>query len=137
MTPEPISCEESLRALAKLSAAELESSRALTDHLSGCADCNRVATVVLERERALSLALDSTLGSHERRVAASLRTETIEFSCLTPQQAESLIEPYVRTNGHGIYFTPGIKGVTVRALPAEIARSRQLLRDFDLRARMQ
>ncbi|MBA3646070.1 MAG: hypothetical protein H0W63_07805 [Gemmatimonadaceae bacterium] len=180
MTPEPISCEQSLKALATLSAAELESSRALSDHAAACPDCARVAGIVLERERSLALAidslaprgdpaviagraaiaaqrrgtahlvkwilfaamaatawfaLDSTIGTHERSVAASLKTETIRFSCLTPQQAESLIEPYVRTNGHAIYFIPGIQGVTVRAMPAEIERSKTLIHEFDLQMR--
>jgi hypothetical protein len=178
--PDNISCEESLKALATLSAAEIQTSRLLTRHAETCPDCSRVTAVVLQRERSLAVALDSltprsdparladtialaaerhstarfikwllvaamavtawfgldsTIGAHERKLAA-LRTETLPLSCLTPQQAVSIIEPYVRADGHGIYFTNGVKAVTVRALPIELERARRVIADEELRTAM-
>lgn len=179
--PESITCEQSLKALATLSAAEIQSSRLIAQHTQTCSDCSRVASVVLERERSLGLALDSlspradpariadtvslaaerhatarfikwllvgamgatawfaldsTIGDHERKVAA-LRTETFPLKCLSPQQAEGLIEPYIRADGHGIYFTNGVAAVTVRALPSELAQAKRLIDDAQLRSAME
>lgn len=80
--------------------------------------------------------LDDTLGTRERSAAAANRVETIRFECLTPAQAEGLIEPYVRSNGHGIYTPPeGIRGITIRAQPTEIGKARQLITEFDAQMR--
>jgi type II secretory pathway component GspD/PulD (secretin) len=177
MMPEPFTCEQSLRALASLPAAEIQSNRALARHAEACPDCSRVAAVVLERERSLALALDSlrprtdparladtvalaaerhgtarfvkwlliaamaatawfaldnTIGEHERKIA-DLRTETFQLNCLSPEQAEGLIEPYLRADGHGIYFTNGVNSVTVRARPTELVRARQVISDAQIR----
>jgi len=61
-----------------------------------------------------------------------LRTETITLSCLSPQQAGDIINPYVRSGGSR-YFIPssGIAAITVRAMPDEIAKSRTLIRKFE------
>lgn len=63
---------------------------------------------------------------------ATLRTETIPLSCLSPQQAADIINPYVRARG-STYYVPssGISAITVRALPSELAKSRNLIRVFE------
>jgi hypothetical protein len=64
--------------------------------------------------------------------ASSLRTETIPLSCLSPQQAADIINPYVRSRG-STYYTPttGIAAITIRGTAAEIAKSRDLLHEFE------
>jgi len=66
-------------------------------------------------------------GSH-----SALRTETIPLSCLSPQQAADIINPYVRERGSA-YWLPssGISAITVRGTAAELAKSRHLIRDFE------
>src|SRR6185295_20295374 len=46
--------------------------------------------------------------------ATALRTETIQLSCLSPEQAGEIISPYVRSHG-SVYYTPssGISVITV------------------------
>lgn len=63
---------------------------------------------------------------------ATLRTETIALSCLSPQQAADIINPYVRSRG-STYYVPssGISAITVRALPWELDKSRNLIRTFE------
>ena len=63
---------------------------------------------------------------------STLRTETIGLSCLSPQQAGEIIEPYLRSGGSVYYISsPGISAITVRATVAELSRVRQLIREFD------
>lgn len=59
-------------------------------------------------------------------------TETIALTCLSPQQAGDIIEPYIRGQ-RSRYFTPtsGISTITVRGTPAELATSRELIRQFE------
>jgi hypothetical protein len=61
-----------------------------------------------------------------------LRTETMPLTCLSPQQAADIINPYVRSRG-STYFVPtsGISAITVRGTPDELARSRNLIREFE------
>jgi hypothetical protein len=61
-----------------------------------------------------------------------LRTETIALTCLSPAQAADIINPYVRSHG-STYYTPtsGISAITVRGTGEELARSRDLIRDFE------
>jgi hypothetical protein len=61
-----------------------------------------------------------------------LRTETIQLSCLSPQQAGDIINPYIRSN-HSNYWVPksGISAITVRATPDELAKSRNLILEFE------
>ena len=63
---------------------------------------------------------------------AALRTETMQLSCLSPQQAGDIITPYIRSDG-GTYYIPssGISAITVRGTPAELAKSRNLIEDFE------
>ena len=61
-----------------------------------------------------------------------LRTETIALRCLSPQQAADIINPYVRSHGSTYYMpTSGISAITVRGTADELARSRDLIRDFE------
>jgi type II secretory pathway component GspD/PulD (secretin) len=63
---------------------------------------------------------------------STLVTETIPLSCLSPQQAADIIDPYVRTHG-SLYFVPtsGISAITVRGTAAQLAKSRDLIREFE------
>jgi hypothetical protein len=61
-----------------------------------------------------------------------LRTETMPLTCLSPQQAADIINPYIRESG-SIYFVPasGISAITVRGTPEELAKSRDLINRFE------
>ena len=63
---------------------------------------------------------------------ATLRTETMNLSCLSPQQAADIIDPYVRSN-RSRYYIPasGIAAITVRGTPDELAKSRTLIHKFE------
>ena len=62
----------------------------------------------------------------------ALRTETIPLTCLSPQQAADIINPYVRGPGSK-YWLPssGISAITVQANASELGRSRALIREFE------
>jgi hypothetical protein len=64
--------------------------------------------------------------------ASALRTETITLTCLSPEQAADIINPYVRSRG-SVYYTPssGISVITVRGTAREIERSRSLLHELE------
>ncbi len=66
------------------------------------------------------------------RNASTLRTETMQLSCLTPRQAADIINPYVRSRG-STYYVPstGIAAITVRGRPDELAKSRDLIAHFE------
>lgn len=61
-----------------------------------------------------------------------LRTETIQLSCLSPEQAGDIINPYVRSQ-HSTFYVPrsGISAITVRGTPVEIEKSKSLLHQFE------
>lgn len=63
---------------------------------------------------------------------ATLLTETIPLKCLSPRQAADIIDPYVRTHG-SLYFIPtsGISAITVRGTPAQLNKSKDLIREFE------
>jgi len=66
----------------------------------------------------------------ERR--ESLRTETIPLTCLSPEQAADIINPYVRSRGSTYYIgSSGVPAITVRGTPAELAKSYELIRQFE------
>jgi hypothetical protein len=66
------------------------------------------------------------------RNASTLRTETIQLSCLSPAQASDIINPYVRHRGSTFYIpSSGIAAITVRGTPDELAKSRDLIREFE------
>jgi type II secretory pathway component GspD/PulD (secretin) len=63
---------------------------------------------------------------------SSLRTETISLSCLSPQQAADIINPYVRSHGSTYYLpTSDISAITVRGTASEIAKSKELIDQFE------
>lgn len=68
----------------------------------------------------------------DMRIASELRTETMPLSCLSPQQAADIINPYVRSHG-SVYYLPssGISAITVRGRPDELAKSRDLIAHFE------
>jgi type II secretory pathway component GspD/PulD (secretin) len=63
---------------------------------------------------------------------STLLTETIPLSCLSPQQAADIIDPYLRTHG-SLYFVPksGISAITVRGTAAQLSKSKDLIRNFE------
>ena len=64
--------------------------------------------------------------------ASALRTETLALSCLSPQQAADIINPYVRRRGSTYYLpSSGIAAITVRGTPDELAKSRDLIAHFE------
>jgi len=64
--------------------------------------------------------------------AGGLRTETVQLSCLSPQQAADIINPYVKSHG-SVYYIPssGISAITVRGTAEEVAKSRTLINRFE------
>jgi hypothetical protein len=64
--------------------------------------------------------------------ASRLRTETIALKCLSPEQAADIINPYVRSHGSNYYIgNSGVAAITVRGTADELARSRDLIRQFE------
>ncbi|HEV7389009.1 MAG TPA: hypothetical protein VGN73_10375 [Gemmatimonadaceae bacterium] len=66
------------------------------------------------------------------RPESSLRTVTIPLTCLSPEQAGDIINPYVRSR-HSAYFvgSSGVGAITVRGTADEIAKSKDLIRQFE------
>jgi hypothetical protein len=62
----------------------------------------------------------------------NLLTETIPLTCLSPEQAGDIDDPYLRTRG-SIYYIgkSGIPAITVRGTAAQVAKSKQLIRAFE------
>ena len=72
------------------------------------------------------------LNHADSNMSSTLRTETIPLSCLSPQQAADIINPYVRSRGSTYYVpTSGISAITVRGNATEVAKYRNLIRDFE------
>jgi len=72
------------------------------------------------------------LNRADMRTGSALHTETMQLSCLSPKQAADIINPYVRTDGSAYYLpSSGISAITVRGTPEELAKSRDLLREFE------
>jgi len=81
---------------------------------------------------AASLTIIPALNVADARRVTRLGTETISLTCLSPQQAADIINPYVRSNGSTYYIpTTGIFAITVRATWVELAKVRHLLHDFE------
>jgi hypothetical protein len=80
---------------------------------------------------AASLTVIPALNRADSSVSAQ-RTETIQLSCLSPKQAADIINPYVRSHG-SMYFIPssGLAAITVRGTSLELAKSRDLIRQFE------
>ena len=59
---------------------------------------------------------------------AGVRTETMQLSCLSPQQAGDIVRPYI----HLVSIpTSGISAITVRGTPDELAKSRNMILEFE------
>jgi hypothetical protein len=72
------------------------------------------------------------LNDADSRHASSLRTETIQLSCLSPQQAGDIISPYVRSHGSTFYVpSSGIRAITVRGNVTELSRARDIISQFE------
>ena len=81
---------------------------------------------------AASLTIIPALNKADSRQAASLRTETIPLSCLSPQQAGDIISPYVRSQGSSFYVpNSGIRAITVRGNVYEISSAREIIGQFE------
>lgn len=81
---------------------------------------------------AASLTVIPALNRADANIALRLRTETMQLSCLSPQQAADIINPYVRSHGSTYYIlSTGISAITVRGTPEELAKSRNLIHDFE------
>jgi type II secretory pathway component GspD/PulD (secretin) len=81
---------------------------------------------------ASALTIIPALNQSDINVASTLHTETIQLSCLSPQQAGDIINPYIRSHG-SIYYLPttGISAITVRGTREELSKSRNLIHDFE------
>jgi hypothetical protein len=72
------------------------------------------------------------LNHADATTSSTLRTETISLRCLSPQQAADIINPYVRSRGSTYYVpTSGISAITVRGNASEVAKSRNLIGEFE------
>jgi hypothetical protein len=61
-----------------------------------------------------------------------VRTETMQLSCLSPQQAGDIITPYIRSKPGRISIpSSGIGAITVTGTPDELAKSRNLILEFE------
>jgi hypothetical protein len=81
---------------------------------------------------AASVTVVPALNRADANIATRLQTETMQLSCLSPQQAADIINPYVRSHGSTYYIpTTGISAITVRGTAEERAKSRNLIHDFE------
>src|SRR5438132_10296340 len=68
----------------------------------------------------------------EKGSRIALHTETMPLSCLSPQQAGDIINPYIRSHGSAYYLpSSGISAITVRGTAIELVRARNLIREFE------
>ncbi|HEY3745601.1 MAG TPA: hypothetical protein VGL17_05125 [Gemmatimonadaceae bacterium] len=69
---------------------------------------------------------------HTDSPPSELRTESMQLTCLSPQQAADLINPYVRSHGSNWYIPKsGISVITIRGTGDELAKSRDLIAQFE------
>jgi hypothetical protein len=81
---------------------------------------------------AAALTVIPALNQSDVNIATALHTETMQLSCLSPQQAADIINPYVRSHGSTYYIpTTGISAITVRGTREELSKSRNLIHDFE------
>jgi len=81
---------------------------------------------------AAALTVIPALNQSDVNIASALHTETMQLSCLSPQQAADIINPYVRSHGSTYYIpTTGISAITVRGTRDELSKSRNLIHDFE------
>jgi hypothetical protein len=81
---------------------------------------------------AAALTVVPAMNNADVNLASALHTETMQLSCLSPQQAADIINPYVRSHGSTYYLpTTGISAITVRGTRQELLKSRNLIHDFE------
>jgi hypothetical protein len=81
---------------------------------------------------AASLTIFPELIHDDTRGTSELRTETMQLTCLSPQQAADIINPYVRSHGSNWYIPKsGLSVITVRGNGDELAKSRDLIAQFE------
>jgi hypothetical protein len=81
---------------------------------------------------AASLTIIPALNHADARLASELRTETMQLTCLSPEQAGGIISPYVRSHGSTFYIpSGGLSAITVRGTATELAKSRDLIAQFE------
>jgi hypothetical protein len=81
---------------------------------------------------AASLTIVPAMNEADARTGSELYTETMQLSCLSPQQAADIISPYVRSHGSAYYLpTSGISAITVRGNGEELGKSRDLISKFE------
>jgi hypothetical protein len=89
-----------------------------------------VATVWIAAWLTIIPALD--VGDARRIASVRLHTETLPLTCLSPQQAADIINPYIRGHGSAYYIpSTGISAITVRATWEELSKARNLIHDFE------
>lgn len=93
--------------------------------LSGAA---LIATVWIALWLTIIPALNNADASH----LMTLRTETVQLSCMSPQQAGDIISPYVRSHGSTFYVpSSGIRAITIRGNADEIRNARRVIDQFE------
>jgi hypothetical protein len=81
---------------------------------------------------AASLTIIPELNHADARLASELRTETMQLTCLSPEQAGGIISPYVRSHGSTFYIpSGGLSAITVRGTGDELAKSRDIIAQFE------
>ena len=81
---------------------------------------------------AASLTIIPQLNHADARLDSELRTETMQLTCLSPQQAGDIINPYVRSHGSSYYIpSSGISAITVRGTRSELAKTQDLIAEFE------
>jgi hypothetical protein len=79
-----------------------------------------------------SLTIVPRMNEADARAGSELYTETMQLSCLSPQQAADIINPYVRSQGSAYYLpSSGISAITVRGNWQELGKSRELISKFE------
>ena len=84
-------------------------------------------TIAVAAQLTVIPAMNRDEASHSTR----LLTELIPLACLSPEQAAEIISPHLRSNG-SVYYVPtsGIAAITVRGTRDEVAKSRELIDQF-------
>ncbi|HEV7596473.1 MAG TPA: hypothetical protein VGO33_15875 [Gemmatimonadaceae bacterium] len=81
---------------------------------------------------AAALTVVPAMNDADVNIANALHTETMQLSCLSPQQAADIINPYVRSHGSTYYLpTTDISAITIRGTRQELLKSRNLIHDFE------
>ena len=58
-------------------------------------------------------------------------TEIVPLTCITTEDATSIVTPFLRSNGAAVYQTPGTKSITIRGVEGEVRRAYWELKNFE------